>query len=622
MVSLVAVWSRKDHDMSTPATPRGPLTIEGIVGLEAASQWAVAPDGQTVAYIQDIAGIKQLWTIALAGGFPRRITAERKDCSAPAWSPDSQRLAFVRDNGLYIASRDGTDTRRLWKHESGIEEPRWSPDGTQVAFVSRQRGWSQVWTIGLDERRPRCLTPEPDDHQGFAWSPDGTQIAYVLRRPDDLLNSDLLIRPVSAADGPGDPLRLTEPQSLDYAPAWSPDGARIAYISDADGWPHVWSVEVATRQRTQLTSGEFEDGTVYASRERGPHWSPDGRSIAFLRNRDGNFDLLRMEPDGSGVQRLSQRDGVRGIVGWLPDGSAVLTSFESAQYLGGLALAQVGGEERLLTDALAGLRPDDLIAPERVSYTSRDGLTIHGYLWQPRAIEPGRRYPAIVYPHGGPTSQTFNRFQPYLSLLAQEGFVILSPDFRGSTGYGNAFRRANFNEWGHNDLFDVVDAADWLKQQPHIDAERVGIFGGSYGGYMVLCALAFTPEVFAAGVDLFGDSEIGESYRHGDRLGRLDLHMQMGAPDDNPEIYRRGSPLYAAERIQAPLLILHGREDMRVVPLMSEKMIEALKIEGKYHEAHFYEGEGHGFNKPENKQDYMERVLKFFNRHLKDEIEE
>lgn len=607
--------------MSTPATPRGPLTIERIVGLEAASQWAVAPDGQTVAYIQDIAGIKQFWTIGLVGGFPRRITAERKDCSEPAWSPDSQWLAFVRDNGLHIARQDGTDARRLWKHESGIEEPRWSPDGTQIAFVSRQRGWSQVWSIRLDERRPRCLTPEPVDHQGFAWSPDGTQIAYVLRAPDDLLNSDIMIRSVSA-DGPGEPIRLSAPQSLDYAPAWSPDGARIAFISDADGWPHVWSVDVATRQRAQLTRGEFEDGTVYAGHERGPHWSPDGRSIAFLRNREGRFDLHRMQPDGSAVERLSQRDGVRGIVGWLPDSSAVLTSFESAQYLGGLALAEVTGQERLLTDALAGLRPDDFIAPERVSYTSRDGLTIHGYLWQPRTIEPGQRYPAIVYPHGGPTSQTFDRFQPFLSLLAQEGFVILSPDFRGSTGYGNAFRRANFNEWGHNDLFDVIDGAGWLKQQPAVDAERVGIFGGSYGGYMVLCALAFAPEVFAAGVDLFGDSEISESYRHGDRLGRLDLHMQMGAPDDNTERYRRGSPVYAAERIQAPLLILHGREDMRVVPLMSEKMIEALKIEGKYHEAHFYEGEGHGFNKPENKQDYMERVLKFLNRHLKDESDD
>lgn len=608
--------------MGTAATPHGPLTIEQIVGLEPASQWTVAPDGQTVAFIQDSAGIKQLWTIPLTGGWPRRITAERKDCSAPAWSRDSQWLAFVRDNGLYIARRDGSECRRLWKHESGIEEPSWSPDGSQLAFVSRQRGWSQVWMIGLDQKRPRCVTPEPDDHAGYSWSPDGTQIAYMLRRAADMLNSDILIRPLDVDGAPGPAVNLSAPQCLDSAPAWSPDGSQIAYISDADGWPHLWSVEVATEQRTQRTSGEFEDGMIYASRSTGPHWSPDGRSIAFVRNRDGKFDLMCIDANGDNLRRLSERDGVHTIVGWLADSSAVLTTFDAPQCHGGLALVQLDGTEQLLTDALAGLQPDTLIAPERVRYTSRDGLTIQGYLWQPREIEPGRRYPAIVYPHGGPSAQVIYRFQPFLSLLAQEGFIILAPDFRGSTGYGNEFRRANFNEWGHNDLFDVIDGASWLKQQPTVDAERVGIFGGSYGGYMVLCALAFAPDVFAAGVDLYGDSEIGESYRHGDRLGRLDLHMQMGAPDVNVEVYRRGSPVYAAEHIQASLLILHGRDDLRVVPLMSERMIEALKIEGKYHEAHFYEGEGHGFVKPENKQDYMERVLRFLNRHLKDEAEE
>jgi len=200
-----------------------------------------------------------------------------------------------------------------------------------------------------------------------------------------------------------------------------------------------------------------------------------------------------------------------------------------------------------------------------------------------------------VHPHGGPTWQALAQFRPFVPFLVQEGFAVLAPDFRGSTGYGNAFRRANFDEWGHADLYDVVDGANWLKEQTWIDADHVGIFGGSYGGYMVLCALAFTPEVFACGVDLFGDSEIAESYRHGDRVGRLDLHRQMGSPDERAELYRRGSPLYAAEHVQAPLLILHGRDDIRVVPLMSDKMIEALKIEGKYHEAHFYEGEGHGF---------------------------
>ena len=167
-----------------------------------------------------------------------------------------------------------------------------------------------------------------------------------------------------------------------------------------------------------------------------------------------------------------------------------------------------------------------------------------------------------------------------------------------TTGYGRTFREANTAEWGHADVHDVQDAGHWLRAQSWCDG-RLGVWGGSYGGYLVLGALVDEPDLWRAGVDLFGDSEIAESYRHGDRVGRIDLERQMGKPDD-PErapLYRRGSPLYRAERIQAPLLILHGRKDKRVVPLMSEKMIEALEIEGKFHEVHWYDEEGHGWQR-------------------------
>ena len=202
-------------------------------------------------------------------------------------------------------------------------------------------------------------------------------------------------------------------------------------------------------------------------------------------------------------------------------------------------------------------------------------------------------------------------------LLVQEGFAYLSVDFRGSTGYGRAYRHANRDEWGHADVHDVIDAARWAAAQAWSNG-RLAMYGGSYGGYLTLCALVEEPSMWAAGVDLFGDSEIAESYRHGDRVGRIDLERMMGTPDDpsKVELYRRGSPLYRAERIEAPLLLLHGRKDRRVVPLMTEKMIEALEIEGKYHEVHWYADEGHGFDRRENRRDAFGRILAWLKRHL------
>jgi dipeptidyl aminopeptidase/acylaminoacyl peptidase len=201
-----------------------------------------------------------------------------------------------------------------------------------------------------------------------------------------------------------------------------------------------------------------------------------------------------------------------------------------------------------------------------------------------------------------------------------EGYAFLDVDFRGSTGYGRAFRLANHGEWGHADVQDVIDGARWAAGQPWSDG-RLVVYGGSYGGYMVLAALVEEPDLWRAGVDLYGDSEIAESYRHGDRMGRLDLHKMMGSPDDpkREAAYRRGSPVYRAERIQAPVLILHGRKDKRVVPLMTERMVEALEIEGKIHEVHWYDDEGHGWERRENRRDAFTRIVAFLKTHVLDE---
>jgi dipeptidyl aminopeptidase/acylaminoacyl peptidase len=271
----------------------------------------------------------------------------------------------------------------------------------------------------------------------------------------------------------------------------------------------------------------------------------------------------------------------------------------------------------------AALGPGRAAAGERFAITARDGLRVEGTLWRPPDATGRRgaqRVPAVLYPHGGPTWQAYRAFAPFKQLLVREGFAFLDVDFRGSTGYGRDFRRANHGEWGHADAQDMVDAARWAAEQPWCDG-RLAIYGGSYGGYLVLCALVEEPGLWKAGVDLYGDSEIAESFRRGDRTGRLDLARQMGSPDDpdRTEHFRRGSPVYRAERIEAPLLILHGRKDKRVVPLMTERMVEALEIEGKHHEVHWYDDEGHGWEKRENRRDAFERILAFLKRHVLDE---
>ncbi|MHB8574373.1 MAG: S9 family peptidase [Dehalococcoidia bacterium] len=600
-----------------PLLRRGPLTIDAVAGHTSPGNWALSPRGDQVAFTRETGEAQLISRMPVSGGWPVRITPELKRYGRPSWSPDGRRLATVADKALYRMTDTGAEVVRLFEHPAGMSEPAWSPDGATIAFRSRERGWDQIWTIGIDGGAAHRLTTLPADNADLQWSPGARFIAYTSIR-DDLHRRDLYT--VDATTGAERNLTAGTP-GFNLAPAWAPNGGRLAFLSERDGFLHVYVLHVASGEVRQLTEGPWEDGGLHGQAPRHLCWSSDGTRLAFLRNRDGCFDVMLIQVDGGGPRRISSGDGNWGIVGWLPDGASLLASFDSPVQPPDLwRLTADGDVPEQLTFSAGGFPPSELVTPERAAYTARDGRTIAGLLYRPRGFD-GRR-PALVVPHGGPSSQFATAWRPIFQIFAQQGYAVFGPDFRGSTGYGREFREANFGEWGNADLWDVVDAAGYLRGLNWIDADRIGVYGGSYGGYMVLCALARSPETFRCGVDLFGDSEIAESYRHGDRVGRLDLHRQMGGPDNAAEAYRRGSPIYQAERVEAPLLILHGRDDKRVVPLMSERMVEALTIEGKFFEQHFYEGEGHGFRRPANKKDSLERTLRFLKRHLEGETAE
>ncbi|HLZ72170.1 MAG TPA: S9 family peptidase [Dehalococcoidia bacterium] len=596
---------------------RGPLSIAAAIADPSPAQVTLSPRGDRLAFTLELDEAQPLYLLDAAGGWPLRLTPDAGRYGRPAFSPDGRRLAAVLDNALWTLNDGGLERTRVYAHPAGVSEPAWSPDGATIAFRSRERGWDQVWSVPFAGGTATRLSGTPADNGPPQWSPGARFLAYTSVR-EDLRASDIYT--VDAASGREQNL-TPDSGCWNTAPAWAPSGGRLAFFAERDGFFHLY-VRSGDGEVRQLTFGEWEDGGLHA---RGPQhlaWSPDGTEIAFLRNREGKTDVMVVDAAGESLRRVSPGEGNWGIVGWLPDGKRLIATFDSpTQPPDIFVLAADGGAAEQITRSCGGIPTAELVTPERVPFRARDGRTICGFLYRPK-LAAGERAPALVVPHGGPNSRFQFAWRPLFQLFAQEGYAVFGPDFRGSTGYGREFREANFGEWGHADLHDVFDAAEYLRSLDWIDAARIGIYGQSYGGYLVLCALTRAPELFACGVDLFGDSEIAESYRHGDRVGRLDLQRQMGDPADNTDRYRRGSPVYAAERIEAPLLILHGRDDRRVAPLMSERMIEALRIEGKFFEHHFYDGEGHGFRSPASKRDATERTLTFLKRYLKGEREE
>jgi dipeptidyl aminopeptidase/acylaminoacyl peptidase len=642
----------------------GGLSIEGIVAVDPPREFRLHPRDRVVAYTAEAGGARQLFTLSLrgTGAPPLQVTASEKPVSDPQWSPDGRRLAFVRDEEIWIVEADGSRLTRVVAKPAGGRDPRWSPDGRRLAYLSRRRGWSQVWVIdapvprrGRPQRDPRPpdarpLTPTGIDVEALEWASDGGRIAITAQQdPDDLDSSQISI--VDLATGATE--IVAGRGSHDTGARWLADGS-LLYVSDAGGWFQVVRRSPEGRDRIVLTDGEREHGEPSGGHGYAPLPSPDGSRFVHIEVHDGLIDLVvrdladgtppkrgrgrppkapRTVAQATPAVRISPWEGVWRAAGWTPDGAWVAAIGESETRPQDLWLLPVPGvapenaRPRQVTESRPGVLAAALgsgRAPtgERVAITARDGLRVEGTLWRPSAAtgkRGGRRVPTIVYPHGGPTWQAYRAFQPFKSLLVREGFAFLDVDFRGSTGYGRAFRRANHGEWGHADVQDVIDAARWATDQPWSDG-RLAIYGGSYGGYLVLCALVEEPSMWSAGVDMYGDSEIAESFRHGDRPGRLDLLKMMGTPDDpaRAEAFRRGSPVYRAERIEAPLLILHGRKDKRVVPLMSERMVEALEIENKAYEVHWYEDEAHGWERRENRRDAFERILAFLRTHVLD----
>ena len=649
---------------ASASIPRGDrLTIEQIVACDSPREPRLSPDGRRVAYTAEAGGARQVFILDLRSGTTRQLTASEKAVSDPQWAPDGAHLAYVRDDAIWVIGANGSRPTEVTEHPAGSRAPRWAPDGRRIAFVSRRRGWSQVWIQdanlphrGRPPARPvapeaRAITPVGVDVDAIAWSPDGSRLAITAQRQPDLLTNQVTILDLAS----GEERTIAGAAEWATGARWLTDGSGVLLVSDADGWFQVVRIDSDGTGRTALTSGAVEHGAPGALFGIAPIPSPDGTRFVHAVVRDGLQELhvapmaaaapvkrgpgrppkhpvVALAPGAGAAVRIDPFDGVWLAVDWLPDGSGILAVGESTREPEDLWILPAPGPDgtlarrprRLTQSRPAALPQGGFAEPEHRRIRARDGLQVPVTLWRPAAAT-GRRggltVPTIVHAHGGPTWQAFREWVPLRELLVQEGFAYLSVDFRGSTGYGRAFRHANRGEWGHANVHDVIDAARWASAQPWSNG-RLAMYGGAYGGYLTLCALVEEPSMWAAGVDLFGDSEIAESYRHGDRAGRIDLERMMGTPDDpaQAELYRRGSPLYRAERIEAPLLLLHGRKDRRVVPLMTEKMVEALEIEGKYHEVHWYADEAHGWERRENRRDAFGRILAWLKGHLAGDV--
>ncbi len=590
-------------------------SISLITSFERIRSHALAPTGDLLSYIKDGESLSDVYLLPLNESWPTRISTDRPlapywDDETPVWSPDGKWLAFCIHGHVHIVPREGGLPKKITDFTTAAISPRFMPDSHGIIVTVERNDTDELLLTDIDGSWPRALTTDTiGDHWDARPSPDGKFIAYPLRRFDDLNRLDIILLEIET----GKSVTLYgKPSVRAFSPKWSPDGKWIAFIAQETEHEELYLIRPNGEGLHQLTKAG-EDVASY-------DWSPDGKQLAVTVNRYGAhaLTLIALSPQGEtesgSAVDLRSGLGIHSNPNWSKDGSFITFEYESSVlppdlYRIDLASRQV--TQLTFSNPLA-MQKNKLVMPELTSY-SKDGLEIPIFLFRPEKPNGA----AIVYPHGGPTAQYGYEWDELAQYFTAKGYFYLAPNYRGSTGYGRTFERANFNDWGVGDTQDCLHAARFLRTFKEIRPDAIGIGGGSYGGYMTNCCLSRDPEyLYACGVSKYGDANLVSSWAQCEKRLRLYSEIFLGHPAANSAVYQKGSPITDVKNVQKPMLILHGLLDTIVPPEASEEWVEALKRNDKVFEYKTYDDEPHGFLRRENLSDVYERMEIFFDWYL------
>lgn len=577
---------------------------------------SVSPDGQYAAVNWNKSKSWEIWLAPLNGGRPKRVTGGPQSKSAPRFSPDGAKLGFLQDYDgdekfdLHIYDLRTRQTRNAMPGtgESLNDNFSWSPDCRHVAFVSNRGGRFAVHVLDTETSAQRRISEHSYSDFDAAWSPDGRRIAFSAQTRGQEMS--IFIADAAGA-GPEETRVISDENGpVDCVhPNWSPDGKRIAFV----GHPH----DNADIGVFDLESGEIDWIGVEKWDHDCPAWSPDGGRLAYTVNRDGDVSLVVADLSSGRRRRFAVEAGFHVEPKFTPDGGAIVCVFHNARRPADLwKLDLISGKWKQLTHSLpADVKPGHFTLPEVVRWKAADGLTISGLFFLPKGR--AKRLPLLLNVHGGPSWQYMNVWSPLVQAWLGEGWAVLCPNYRGSTGYGKKFQEANRYVMGHADIADIVAGAEHLVRRGLADPKRIGITGASYGGYMTMAGLTRYPDRFAVGsavVPFINWFTEFESEREDLRYWDL---QNMGDPKEAPDRFREASPMFFLDRIAAPAQMLAGAHDPRCPAAETLQAADELARMGKIHDILIFADEGHGFLKMKNKLAAYQRQLRFLKKYLK-----
>jgi dipeptidyl aminopeptidase/acylaminoacyl peptidase len=612
----------------------------------------ISPDESHVAYIvsetrmekdKPWKSVDQLWVVPTSGpaSAAKQYTRGEESVSAVQWSPDGRIIAFLMNVGdekekkpqVWFMYADGGEPWQVTKHKPGVRSFDFSPDGKTLAVIAvdpesaaeEQRTkdkddaqvvdhdykLAQLWAWDIATGQAKEIVKGKFVVNDAKWSPDGSKIAFTENPTpvmDDSWHQSAWIVDVVS----GEQHELHGTSRYTHTVRWSPDGRLIAFLTNEGNPEFHTSLNVASADGAECrnVSEKFELNAAE------PIWAADSNTVYFSTNTRESFEVFRVNVAAGSVEQITAKPGVLTAAQISKDGRVAVGIWTDPTHPAEVFRSDSRfGNVEPITDQNAWLKDYALGDTEVIRWKSKDGTEVDGIVTKPVDFEPSRKYPFLLNPHGGPTGASLLSFNPTAQVMAANGYVLLEPNFRGSTGRGEKYARANEKEWGVGDYQDDMTGVDAVVQKGWADPDRMGAYGWSYGGYMTFWIDTQTDR-FKAISPGAGLPDLYSMYSQTDIHNYLGLFFGLKAPWDNFDEYWKHSPMKYVNQVKTPTMILHGQADTRVPIAQAEEFYQALKERGVPVEFVTYPRENHGFTEPRHIQDRIQRYLAFFGKYL------
>jgi dipeptidyl aminopeptidase/acylaminoacyl peptidase len=656
LIFVFFIFSQAAEQEKSSETQKDPrvLSAKDTLRFARVSNPRLSPCGKWILYTKttrdmedkDMKTTTHIWRVGVDGKNKRQMTQGEVNCSSPAWLPDGKKMSFLSSRGnedktgdskaqIFFMFTDGGEGWQVTKHKESIQSYQIAPNGKKILFTARDSlseeeeqkrkdkddaevvdekfRLSHLWVHEIEKDKSWRLTEGVFTVSDAHWAPGSKHIVYVSRpnpKVDESWNSDIWVLDLEDKT----PRKLFENPGTDSSPRWSPDGKQIAFASKPHANTNTWYAKLYL---ISLDGGKpiilLKDFNLDFGM---PIWAPDGKHIFWTTGEKTTIELFSVDIQTGMVEIWNAPRGSNRQWEMTKDGSRWVWSHTGPTKPGEIFTADADLKNPLcLTDANPWLREEKikLGRVETIKWTNSDGQWIEGVLTYPVDFEQGHKYPLILNPHGGPSGARTETFSSSNQFFAGNGFMVLQPNFRGSSNYGQEFLNANRNYWGIRDYDDCMTGVDYCIEQGWADPERLICYGWSYGGYMSFWIVTQTDR-FKAVSPGAGLPNLYSMYSTTDIPHYLGWFF--GTPWDNEDIYRKLSPIRHVKNVESPVLIMHGANDARVPPTQAMEFYQALKDLGKEVTFVRYPREGHGIREPRHQIDRLRRYLFFFAEHV------